>query len=56
MENNIPQPTETILPDQVWGTLDAMQQQMVLQLFVSLCQQIILIWEKEQNHDQLPNQ
>ncbi len=48
-------PVEEILPQQVWGTLDAVQQQAVFQIIVNLCQQIILIWEQEQQHDQLPD-
>ena len=48
-------PAEEILPKQVWGTLDVIQQQAVFQTIVTLCQQIILIWESEQHHDQLPD-
>jgi len=54
-KEQIQTPVEKILPQQVWETLDAVQQQAVFQTIVNLCQQIILIWEKEQPHDRLPD-
>lgn len=54
-KEQIKTPVEKIIPQQVWGTLDTAQQQEVFQTIVNLCQQIILIWEKEQHHDQFPD-
>lgn len=54
-KEQIQEPVEKILPQQVWKTLDVVQQQAVLQTIVNLCQQIILIWEKGQTNDQHPD-
>lgn len=49
------QSATAILPQQVWETLDLIHQQAVLQAVISLCQQIIEIWEQEASHDPASN-
>ena len=49
-------PAAAVLPQQVWETLDLIHQQAVLQALISLCQQILEIWEPEASHEPASNQ
>jgi len=51
---NVPQPSAAILPEQVWQTLDRIQQQTFLQAMIRLCQQMIETWEEEVKDEQPP--
>lgn len=51
LEEQPQQPATAMLPPQVWETLDLIQQQAVLQVVISLCQQILEIWEPEVSHE-----
>lgn len=51
---NVPQPSAAILPEQVWQTLNRIQQQTFLQAMIQLCQQMIETWEEEVKDEQPP--
>ena len=42
----------TVPPQLVWETLNPTQQQVILQTVISLCQQIIEMWQQEVSDDQ----
>lgn len=50
-EEHPQQPEAAILSQQVWKTLDPAQQQVVLKIVVSLCQQMIEIREQEARNE-----
>lgn len=44
-------PQTTVLPQQVWETLTAAQQQTVVQAVVHLCHHLATNWEQEESNE-----